>query len=71
MTATVHERSEEYRQVRVLGGDISELLAVVRRFADEGNAQAGWYVEGEALVLEHPALSSLVGGEDYLEAEDD
>lgn len=71
MTATVHERSEEYRQIRIRGGDISELLAVVRQFADEGNVQARWYVEGEALVLEHPVLFSLVGGEDYLEAEDD
>lgn len=65
MSAHEYERSEDHRQIRVIGGDIAELLAVVRAFATEDNEEARWFTDGETLVLEHPLVTSLIGGAEY------
>ena len=65
MTATVHERSEEYRQIRVRGDDVAELLTVLTDFAAEDNEEARWFTDGKTLVLEHPLVKSLIGGNPY------
>tara|TARA_R110002020_G_scaffold335482_2_gene550621 strand:- start:1801 stop:2055 length:255 start_codon:yes stop_codon:yes gene_type:complete len=65
MSAHEYERSEDHRQIRVRGGDIAELLAVVGAFAGEDNEEARWFTEGDTLVLEHPLVTSLIGGEAY------
>lgn len=67
MSAHEYERSEEHRQIRVRGGDIAELLAVVGAFAQERNEEARWFTEGDTLVLEHPLVTSLIGGGTYPE----
>lgn len=68
MSATEHERSEDYRQIRVRGDSVAELLAVVAAFASEDNEEARWFTDGDTLVLEHPVVKSLIGGSPYLPA---
>lgn len=65
MSATEHERTEEYRQIRLRGGDIDELVRVVSAFAAEDNEAARWYTDDKTLVLEHPLVMSLIGGTPY------
>lgn len=65
MSAHEYERSEDHRQIRVRGGDLAKLLAVLIAFASEENEEAHWFTDGETLVLEHPLVTSLIGGKDY------
>lgn len=67
MTAYEYERSEDHRQIRVIGDDITELLAVVGAFVAEENEEARWFTDGDTLVLEHPLVTSLIGGKEYPE----
>ena len=70
MSATVYERSEDYRQIRVRGDDITELSRVLAAFIEEDNEEARWFTEGDTLVLECPMVKSLIGGSPYLEPGD-
>jgi hypothetical protein len=65
VTATHHEWSRSTEQVRLRGGDLAELAAVVTHFAAEADESARWFINGDVLVLETPLSETLVGGKPY------
>ncbi len=68
MSAQHFDRTVHSEQIRVRGGDISELGAVLFKIASEGETGAHWFVEGGTIVIAIPGSEELVGGSDYLEA---
>lgn len=62
MSAYHYEREIHSEQVRVMGGDIAELAAVVQEFARTAEEGARWFTEDGSLVLESPLGESLAGG---------
>lgn len=64
MTAKKYDFTKEFEQVRVYGGDVSELCRVLNSLNEVG---ATWHTDSDTIVFEWPMGTQLTGGEDYLE----
>lgn len=68
MSAQHFNRTVHSEQIRVRGGDIGELRAVLLKIASEGETGAHWFIESDTIVIAIPGSEELVGGSDYLGA---